>query len=100
MVERVAHRRLDDALRLDGRQPVLGLADEFRLADEHRQHAGRRDHDVLGGDDRRALVAGEIGIGAQPARQRGAEAGLMRAAFGGRDGVAVGVEEAVAADTR
>ncbi len=34
MVEGVAQRVFDDALRLDGRELVLGLADEFRLADE------------------------------------------------------------------
>jgi hypothetical protein len=49
-------RVLDDALGFDGRELVLGLADEFRLADEHRQHADGRDHHVIGGDDRRALV--------------------------------------------
>ena len=54
---------LDDADGFGGRQPVLGLADEFRLADEDREHAGRRDHHVVGGDDRGALVAGEVGIG-------------------------------------
>ena len=56
MVERIAQCVFDDALRFDGRQLVLGLADEFRLADEDRQHARRRDHHVFGGDDRRALV--------------------------------------------
>jgi hypothetical protein len=47
----------DDALRLDRRQPILGLADEFRLADEHREHAAGRDHHVVAGDDRGAFVA-------------------------------------------
>ena len=43
-----------------------------------------------------ALVAGELGIGAEAAEEGGAQARFVRAAFGGRDGVAVGVEEAVA----
>jgi hypothetical protein len=51
------------------------------------------------GDDRGALVAGELGIGAQAA-QHIAEAGLVRAALGRRDGVAVGIDEAVAAKPR
>jgi hypothetical protein len=40
VVERIADRLLDDARRLGGGEPVLGLALEFRLADEHREHAG------------------------------------------------------------
>ena len=47
MVERVLHRLLDDALRLGGGEPVLGLALEFGLADERRQHAAGAEHHVL-----------------------------------------------------
>ena len=58
MVEGVAHRVLDDADGLGGGQPVLGLADEFRLADEDREHARRAEiMHVVGGDGGRALVA-------------------------------------------
>ncbi len=39
MVERIAQRVFDDALCFDGCQLVLRLADEFRLADEDREHA-------------------------------------------------------------
>ena len=42
MVERVADRVLDDPGRLGGGEPVLGLADEFGLADEDREEARRR----------------------------------------------------------
>ena len=66
MVERIADGALDDADGLDGRQLVLGLADEFRLANEDRQHASRRDHHVFAGDDRGALVADQLGIGLRP----------------------------------
>ncbi len=96
MVERVLDRVLDDALRLGGGEAVLGLALEFRLADEHRQHAAGADHDVFAGDPRRALaLAGALGVVLQSAQQRRAHAGLVGAAVRRRNGVAVGVEEAV-----
>ena len=40
MVERVLDRLLDDALGLGGGEAVLGLALEFRLAHEYREHHG------------------------------------------------------------
>ena len=58
MVERVLDRVLDDALRLGGGEAVLGLALEFRLADEHRQHAAGADHHVFAGDRRRRACPG------------------------------------------
>ena len=96
MVERVLDRLLDDALRFRGGEPVLGLALEFRLADEHRQHAAGAGHHVVAGDGRRALVlADALGVILEAAQQRRAQAGFVRAAVRRRDGVAVGVEEAV-----
>ena len=63
MVERVLDRLLDDALRLDGREAVLGLALEFRLADEHREHAAGADHHVVLRDVGGALgLAGALGV--------------------------------------
>ena len=47
MVERVLDRLLDDALRFGGGEAILGLALEFRLADEHREHGAGADHDVV-----------------------------------------------------
>ena len=47
MVERVLHRLLDDPLRFGGGEAVFGLALEFRLADEHREHGAGADHDVV-----------------------------------------------------
>ena len=47
MIERVLDRLLDDPLRLGGGETILGLALEFRLADEHRQHAAGAGHDVV-----------------------------------------------------
>ena len=40
VVERVLDRLFDDALGFGGGEPVLGLALEFRLAHEHREHHG------------------------------------------------------------
>ena len=96
VVKRVAQGVLDDTLRFDSRQLVLGLADEFRFADEDRQHASRRNHHVFGGDDRGALVLCQLGIGFQALGERNAEARLMRAAFGRGNGVAIGMHDAVA----
>ena len=86
MVERVLDRVLDDALRLGGGEAVLGLALEFRLADEHREHAAGADHDVFAGDRRGALaLADALGVVLQAAEQRGAQArirGCRRPASG------------------
>ena len=69
VVERVLDRLLDDALRLGGGEPVLGLALEFRLADEHRQHAAGAGHHVVGGDGGGALaLADALGVILQAAR--------------------------------
>ena len=76
-------------------QPVLGLADEFGLAHEHREHRRALHQHVFGGQAGGALVALELGIGAQAAEQGGAQPLFVRAALGGRNGVAVGLEEAV-----
>ena len=96
MVERVLDRLLDDALRFGGGEPVLGLALEFRLADEHREHGAGADHDVVGGDGGGALaLADALGVVLQAARQRRAQAEFMGAAVRRRDGVAVGIEKAV-----
>ena len=96
VVERVLDRVLDDARRLGGGEAVLGLALEFRLADEHRQHAAGADHHVVAGDRRGALaLADALGVILQAAEQRAAQARLVGAAVRRRDGVAVRVEEAV-----
>ena len=75
VVERVLDRVLDDALRFGGGEAVLGLALEFRLADEHREHAAGADHHVFAGDRRGALaLADALGVVLQAAEQRGAQA--------------------------
>ncbi len=47
MIEGVADGVLNDADRLDAREPVLGLADELRLAQEDGEHRPARRHDVV-----------------------------------------------------
>ena len=96
MIERVLDGVLDDLLRRRGGEAIFGLALEFRLADEHRQHAAGADHDVFAGDGAGALaLAGALGVILQAAQQRGAQAGLVGAAVRRRNGVAIGVQEAV-----
>ena len=97
MVEMIPHRVLDDALGLHRGELVLGLALELRLADEDGEECAGRRHHVIRGDDGGALVLGHLGIVADRAGERGAEALLMRAALGRGDGVAVGGGEAVIA---
>jgi hypothetical protein len=98
MVEGVADRVLDDAGGLQRRQLVLGLALELRLADEDRKHGRAGRHHVVGGHLRHALgLADALGVVAQAAQQRDAQALLVRAALRGRDRVAIGGGEAVLA---
>ncbi len=83
-------------LRFGSRKPVLGLALEFRLAHEHREHHRSAHHHVFRGDAGGALaLADALGVILQAAQHRAAHAGFMGAAVGRRHGVAVGGEEAV-----
>ena len=96
MVESVAHGALDDARGFRAHQPAFVLALEFRLADEDGNHRGAAGHEILGRDGRRALaLADAVGVFLEPAQQREAQAGFMRAAVGGRNGVAIGMDETV-----
>ena len=96
MVEGVADRAVDDPRGLGRLQPALVLALELRLADEHRDQGGAAGHDVVGGERGGALrLADALGVILQSAQQRGAQAGLVRAAVRGRDRVAIGMDEAV-----
>ena len=96
VVERVLDRVLDDLLRRRGGQAILGLALEFRLADEHREHAAGAGHHVFAGHGRGAFfLAGAGGVILQAAQQSGAQTGLVGAAIGGRNRVAIGLQESV-----
>ena len=52
VIEMIAHHIFHQALRVGARELVLGLALEFRLADEDRQHGAGRIHHIVGGDQR------------------------------------------------
>ena len=95
VVEGVAQGGLHQPLGVGGGQSLLGLALELGIAHEDADQGAGLGDDVLGGDDRRALFARQFGVGLEAARQRRAQAGLVRAALGGRHGVAVGGHEAV-----
>ena len=96
MIEGVAHDGFDDARRFRRHQPALVLALKLRFADEHRDDRGAGGHHVFAGDRRRALgLADPLGVILEAAQQRRAQARLMRAAVRGRDGVAIGMDEAV-----
>ncbi len=96
VVERILDRLLDDALGFGGGEAILGLALEFRLAHEHREHHGRAHHDVFRGDGGGALaLADALGVILQAAQHRAAHARFMGAAVGRRHRVAIGREEAV-----
>ena len=97
MVESVLDRVLDDPRGLGAGQPVLGLALELGLADEHRQHGGRGAEHVVGRHLRDPLIAGELAIGAQALGQRRAQTRLMRTAVRRRHGIAIGAQEPVVA---
>jgi hypothetical protein len=63
VIERVLDRLLDDLLGFGGGEAVLGLALEFGLAHEHRQHHRGADHDVFRGDGGGALaLADALGV--------------------------------------
>ena len=95
VLEGVADDGFGETLRLGGGKPVLGLADEFGIADEDGEHGGGARHHVFGGDRARALVADALGKVLEAAQKRGAQAHLVGAAFRRRDGVAIRVQEAV-----
>src|SRR5262249_29176775 len=96
VIELVFHGVFDDAGGFRGRQPVLGLALELRLANEHRQHCGGAGHDVFARHLGGALaLVDALGVVLEGARKRRPQTGLMGAAVGSRDGVAVGRQEPI-----
>src|SRR5262249_59491391 len=95
--ERVPDRVLDDARRFTGCEPIFGLALEFWLADEYRDHAGGAVHHVITAHHGRALaLAHALGMVLYAFQKRGAQTRFVRAAVGRRDGVAIGGEKSVA----
>src|SRR5262249_34576737 len=97
VVEWIPDRVLDDARRFPGCEPVLGLALEFGLADEHRDHASGAVHHVVAGHHSCALaLAHALGMVLDAFQERGAQTRFVRAAVRRRDRVAIGGEKSVA----
>ena len=96
MIEGIAQGSLDDPGGLIGQKPALVLALKFRLAKKDRDHRGAGRHDVVAGDQRGAFrLTGPFGMILEAARQGGAKPRFMGAAVGGRNGIAIGVNEAI-----
>ena len=89
MVEMVTHGVFDKPRGFRRGQPVLGLALELRVADEHRQHQFGFVEDILRGNLRRFFLANQFTKGAQSLCKRSAHARFMRTAIGRGDGVAI-----------
>ena len=95
LLERRAHRAVDERLHLGVVQAVLRLALELRLGDEDAEHADDALADVLGGERhaaRREVV--RLDVVADRLADRAAEAVLVRAAGAGGDAVDVALERA------
>jgi len=95
MVKRRAQRVFNDALRFGGGELVFGLALKFRVAHKNgKDGAGRAEH-VFGGDVGGFFIASEFCVAFEALGQRRAQARFMGAAFGCRNGVAIGMHEPV-----
>lgn len=88
----VAHRAFDPFGGFLGRQTVLGLAHELRFADEAGDEGAAAGGQILARNEFCLAVLDQIAIGADALQDRSPEARLMRATFGGGDGVAVGLD--------
>ena len=96
VIEGVANHGLDEPRGFRGLQAPLVLALELRLADKDRNERGAARHHVVGRQRARALgLADALGVILQAAQQGAAQTRFVRAAVGGRDRVAIGMDEAV-----
>ena len=73
-----------------------GLADKLRVADEDRDEGAAAGDQVVAGDLGGFAVVGEFPVSADAFEDGGPEAAFVGAAFGGRDGVTIRLDEAVA----
>ena len=84
--QRVVHEALDERGRVARREALLHLAGELRLLDLDRQHEAALVEDVFGRElDAARHEIAEFAELAHRARDAGAQAVHVRAAFGGRE---------------
>src|SRR5262249_56388701 len=81
VIDWASDRIVDDARRFAGCEPIFGLALEFGLTDEHRDHAGGAIHHVVAAHYSRALaLAHALGMILNALQERGAQTRFVRAA--------------------
>ena len=96
IVKVIAHSVFDQSLRLYCGEAVFGLTDEFRLADKTADEGAAACDQIFAGDLCGFFVACQFPIGADAFENGGPKSRLMRAAFGGGDGVTIGLDEPIA----
>ena len=78
MIEGVLDRLLDELLRFSRGEAILGLALEFRLADETDSIGAGAGHDIVRCDRSGAFaLADALGVIFQSAGERGSQAGFV-----------------------
>src|SRR5262249_42540744 len=95
MIKMILDRILDEPCGLGGSEPLLGLTLELGVADEQRQQRRRVRRNVFAGGLGYSAIVDQLAICLDPAQQRAAQTSFVGPCFGGRNGVAVGVAEAV-----
>src|SRR6266481_4809818 len=95
MIEMILDCVLDEPRRLGRREPLLGLTLELGVADEQRQQHRRVCRNVFSGGLGYSAIVDQLAISLDPAQQRAAQTSFVGPSFGGRNGVAVGMAEAV-----
>ena len=92
VIKMVFEGGFDQPLRLDRSEFLLGLTLELRLSNKNRQQHHRPGHNIFGGDQGGAAATDPLPVRPQAAGQGAPQAGLVGAALGRRDGVAIAVE--------
>src|SRR5262249_15869374 len=95
MIKMIFDRVLDEPRRLSRGEPFLGLPVEGGGGDKQRQqHRGTR-RDVFAGRLSDSAIVDQLAISFDAPQQRTTQTGLVSPTFGSRNGIAIGVAEAV-----
>jgi len=95
VVEMVLDSVFDEPGCLDRGEPLLGLTLKLRIVHEEGQQQRCARGDILASRLSDAAITDELAIPFDRAQQRAAQPGIMGPAFRGRNGVAIGMAEAV-----